>query len=68
MSLIERRVYDHDVVSADDVIGTIHVDLNCLLNKSGGQIAGWFPIFDTLRGTSSHLGHIFFVTSIRRTA
>ncbi|PRP78644.1 C2 calcium-dependent membrane targeting domain-containing protein, partial [Planoprotostelium fungivorum] len=52
---IKLKVYDHDVVSADDVIGTIHVDLNCLLNKSGGQIAGWFPIFDTLRGIRGDL-------------
>jgi hypothetical protein len=44
-------VWDYDLVSANDEIGRVQIDLNgLLLADSAGQIAGWFPIFDTLRG------------------
>eukprot|EP01117_Protostelium_nocturnum_P002984 TRINITY_DN13914_c0_g1_i1.p1 TRINITY_DN13914_c0_g1~~TRINITY_DN13914_c0_g1_i1.p1 ORF type:complete len:944 (-),score=372.42 TRINITY_DN13914_c0_g1_i1:155-2986(-) len=53
---LRLKVWDHDVVSADDVIGSIYVDLNCLLNpNSRGQLSGWFPIFDSLRGCRGEL-------------
>ncbi len=38
-------------MSANDIIGVVYIDLNCLLmEESAGQIAGWFPIYDNLRG------------------
>ncbi len=43
-------IWDHDLVS-NDIIGSVFIDLNSLLySESNPTIAGWFPIFDTLRG------------------
>jgi len=48
---VEFRVYDYDIVSANDIIGIVYFDLNPLLNPDApSQVAGWFPIYDTLRG------------------
>ena len=50
------RVWDYDVVSSNDIIGVVYIDLNCLLMEdSAGQIAGWFPIYDNLRGIRGQL-------------
>jgi hypothetical protein len=44
-------VFDYDLVSSNDIIGVVYIDLNCLLMEdSPGQIAGWFPIYDNIRG------------------
>ena len=56
--LIIFRVWDYDVVSSNDIIGSLYIDLNCLLHRnahthSGPQIAGWFPIYDTIRGSTA---------------
>jgi hypothetical protein len=49
-------VWDYDVVSSNDIIGVVYIDLNCLLMEdSAGQIAGWFPIYDNLRGIRGQL-------------
>ncbi|KJE97542.1 hypothetical protein CAOG_07382 [Capsaspora owczarzaki ATCC 30864] len=48
---LEIKVWDQDTISSDDAIGKVLVDLNPLLSPDGpAQIAGWFPIYDTLRG------------------
>lgn len=47
----ELRVWDKDVVSANDIIGAVYLDLTALLlPPSTRQLYGWFPIYDTLRG------------------
>jgi Ca2+-dependent lipid-binding protein len=53
---LELKVFDYDAISADDSIGTVMLDLNPLLAaESTGQLAGWFPIFDTIRGMRGEL-------------
>eukprot|EP00741_Cyanophora_paradoxa_P014632 tig00020816_g14112.t1 len=55
---LEIKVYDHDILSSDDIIGSVYLDLNSLLleESEGSQsIAGWFPIHDTLRGIRGEL-------------
>ena len=60
---IEFRVMDHDVYTADDPVGLVHVDLSPLLmriaqgtERDGAlTIQGWFPIYDTLRGIRGDL-------------
>eukprot|EP00003_Mantamonas_plastica_P031402 TRINITY_DN8149_c0_g1_i4.p2 TRINITY_DN8149_c0_g1~~TRINITY_DN8149_c0_g1_i4.p2 ORF type:complete len:255 (-),score=64.85 TRINITY_DN8149_c0_g1_i4:355-1119(-) len=52
---IEMKVWDHDVVTQDDVIGMVYVDLNCILMGEGNQFAGWLPIYDSLKGIRGYL-------------
>jgi hypothetical protein len=50
------RVWDYDLVSANDIIGIVYIDLNNLLMPdSSGQISSWFPIYDTLKGIRGEL-------------
>jgi uncharacterized protein YbjQ (UPF0145 family) len=53
---VQLAVWDKDVVS-DDSIGTVVLDLNCLLRKGNGpaKISGWFPIYDTIDGIRGFL-------------
>ena len=48
------RVMDYDVYSASDLIGSVYISLNPLFLGSN-SISGWFPVFDTLRGTRGQL-------------
>lgn len=45
---------DEDVISSDDLIGTVLVDLSALLNRADPQsqrvIDGAFPIYDINKG------------------
>ena len=41
---------DFDVVSADDLIGTVSIALNTLLPPAFPELSGWFPVFDSFRG------------------
>lgn len=51
-----RRVYDYDTISANDPIGKVYISLNPLLAwDAPSQLAGWYPIYDTLRGIVVHL-------------
>lgn len=53
---LELRVFDYDAITADDAIGTVMLDLNPLLaSESTGQLAGWFPIFDTIKDMRGEL-------------
>jgi uncharacterized protein YbjQ (UPF0145 family) len=53
---LELRVLDYDAITANDEIGVVTLDLNPLLSKElSGQLAGWFPIYDTLRGVRGEL-------------
>ncbi|RKP15493.1 hypothetical protein BJ684DRAFT_18196 [Piptocephalis cylindrospora] len=53
---LEFRVLDYDTISANDTVGTILVDLNPLLTSAApDQIAGWFPIYDSLCGIRGSL-------------
>lgn len=53
---IELKVYDYDAITADDSVGTVTIDLNPLLSPdTANQLAGWFPIYDTIRGARGEL-------------
>jgi Ca2+-dependent lipid-binding protein len=53
---VEFKVWDENYYSADDAIGVVLVDLNCLLQAdSPGKISGWFPIYDTFHGVRGQL-------------
>jgi len=53
---LELRVFDYDSISVDDVIGVVGLDLNPLLaEESRGQLSGWFPIYDTIKGMRGEL-------------
>ncbi len=60
---VHFKVMDKDEWTADDNIGVVHVDINSILVRAGHssnsddplQIAGWFPIYDTLEGIRGEL-------------
>ncbi|KAL1504008.1 hypothetical protein AB1Y20_010423 [Prymnesium parvum] len=53
--------WDKDLMSADDEIGAVSLDLNPLLHPSQQlgrevqQLHGWFPLYDTLHGVRGEL-------------
>ncbi|KAL7751428.1 hypothetical protein RI367_003288 [Sorochytrium milnesiophthora] len=48
---VEIRVLDYDTITANDPVGAVLLDLDPLLQfESVGQISGWFPLYDSLRG------------------
>lgn len=59
---IEFRIWDKDVMS-DDSIGTVTLDLNCLLrmNNAPTKLSGWLPIYDTLLGIRGYLNCVVSV-------
>ncbi|PJF17466.1 hypothetical protein PSACC_02716 [Paramicrosporidium saccamoebae] len=53
---LELKVFDFDAITADDSVGMVTVDLNPLVSLEGpSQMAGWFPIYDTIRGARGEL-------------
>jgi uncharacterized protein YbjQ (UPF0145 family) len=52
---LEIKVWDRDVLSSDDIIGIVLIDLSNLLLSEATEIAGWFPIYDTMRGVRGEL-------------
>ena len=55
-NLVQLKVFDKDVYSADMCIGVVYCDLSSLLlPNASNKIAGWFPIYDTLKGIRGRL-------------
>ena len=53
---LEIRVMDHDTYSTDDLIGSVTLDMNLLLQgRDSPSVDGWFPLFDTLCGLRGEL-------------
>ncbi|CCW66816.1 unnamed protein product [Phytomonas sp. Hart1] len=44
------RVYDHEIISRDDLVGTVLLDCNCILGLENPFLTGWFPLHDTIEG------------------
>ncbi|KEG10362.1 putative C2 domain protein [Trypanosoma grayi] len=44
---LEVRLYDHDIISRDDIVGHTFVDCNSMVLQSNPSMSGWFPLFDT---------------------
>ncbi|CCW61873.1 unnamed protein product [Phytomonas sp. EM1] len=44
------RVYDHDIISRDNLVGTVLLDCNCILGLENPFLTGWFPLHDTIEG------------------
>ena len=50
------KCFDKDIMSSDDEIGAVCIDLNpLLLQHEQVQLAGWFPLYDSLRGACGEL-------------
>jgi hypothetical protein len=50
------KCIDKDYMTSDDEIGAVCIDLNPLLMQHEQvQLAGWFPLYDTLRGACGEL-------------
>lgn len=50
------KCIDKDYMTSDDEIGAVCIDLNPLLMQGEQvQLAGWFPLYDTLRGACGEL-------------
>lgn len=48
---LELKVWDQDTISSDDSIGIVTIDIApLLLPGHPRRLAGWFPIYDSLRG------------------
>lgn len=53
---LELKVFDFDAITADDSVGSVSIDLNPLISPDApNQLAGWFPIYDTIRGARGEL-------------
>lgn len=54
---VRLTVMDQDTFSANDQVGVVIIGLDALLTgkESERRIAGWFPIYDTLRGINGQL-------------
>ncbi|RNF04541.1 putative C2 domain protein [Trypanosoma rangeli] len=44
---LEVRLYDHDIISRDDLVGLTFIDCNSMVLQSRPSMSGWFPLFDT---------------------
>lgn len=54
-SVLKINVIDEDVISRDDLIGTVLVDLSSLMQSTQSSMSGWFPIFDVNKGLRGEL-------------
>ncbi|KHJ42880.1 C2 domain protein [Trichuris suis] len=55
---LQLRVMDYDTYSANDAVGRVYIGLSPLLSGRGSQIAGWFPIYDTMHGIRGEINVI----------
>ncbi|KFD53290.1 hypothetical protein M513_05771 [Trichuris suis] len=53
-----HEVMDYDTYSANDAVGRVYIGLSPLLSGRGSQIAGWFPIYDTMHGIRGEINVI----------
>lgn len=58
---LEFRVYDLDVVSSNDIIGIVYINIFEFVN-SVKKVDGWFPLYDTIRGIRGEI-HISLMVS-----
>ncbi|KAG5484037.1 hypothetical protein LSCM1_05890 [Leishmania martiniquensis] len=47
---LEIRVYDHDIISRDDIVGMVLLDCNSIIYRASPVISGWFPLLDSGAG------------------
>ncbi|KPI88650.1 hypothetical protein ABL78_2254 [Leptomonas seymouri] len=47
---LEIRVYDHDIISRDDIVGMILLDCNSIIYRDNPAVSGWFPLIDSDAG------------------
>jgi Ca2+-dependent lipid-binding protein len=52
---LELKVWDADILTADDIIGVAYIDLQTLLMSPKARLGGWFPLHDTIRGLRGEL-------------
>ncbi|CAD2219572.1 hypothetical protein AGDE_15633 [Angomonas deanei] len=53
---LEVRVFDHDVISRDDIIGSIYLDCNSIIDRGEETaLSGWFPLYDLEDGMRGDL-------------
>ena len=60
------KLWDMDVLSSDDPIGHVSVEVDSLTKWSSPaehQIKGWFPVYDTLKGIRGQLDLIVTLES-----
>ena len=47
---LEIRVYDHDIISRDDIVGMVLLDCNSIIYRDNPFVSGWFPLIDSDAG------------------
>ncbi|CBZ32564.1 hypothetical protein, conserved [Leishmania donovani] len=47
---LEIRVYDHDIISRDDIVGMVLLDCNSIIYRANPVVSGWFPLLDSGAG------------------
>nr|CAJ2469214.1 unnamed protein product [Leishmania braziliensis] len=47
---LEIRVYDHDIISRDDIVGMVLLDCNSIIYRANPVMSGWFPLLDSGAG------------------
>ncbi|KAG5509967.1 hypothetical protein GH5_07815 [Leishmania sp. Ghana 2012 LV757] len=47
---LEIRVYDHDIISRDDIVGMVLLDCNSIIYRASPVVSGWFPLLDSGAG------------------
>ncbi|KAK7195175.1 C2 domain containing protein [Novymonas esmeraldas] len=47
---LEIRVFDHDIISRDDIVGMVLVDCNSIIYRANPAVSGWFPLLDSAAG------------------
>eukprot|EP00818_Percolomonas_sp_WS_P008774 CAMPEP_0117444546 /NCGR_PEP_ID=MMETSP0759-20121206/5299_1 /TAXON_ID=63605 /ORGANISM="Percolomonas cosmopolitus, Strain WS" /LENGTH=1141 /DNA_ID=CAMNT_0005236621 /DNA_START=223 /DNA_END=3648 /DNA_ORIENTATION=+ len=51
---LDFKVWDHDYVSSDDIIGSVVIVIDCA-SLQNRNLEGWFPIWDTVKGIRGEL-------------
>lgn len=67
-SVLKILVIDEDVISSDDLIGTVIIDVSSLLNERNqrqSDVRGSFPIYDVNKGIRGSLNLELKLTFVR---